>query len=130
MIMTEQGATNWNELGVVSDDETGIAARVYVGTRGRVPVPLVQLGRLAADGNGFLPSVIPDVNWEDGKGKVGDLKESMSIPHALASKVHDMLKPHLVLPDPNELSEDDFKLVDAGNPAKLDANLLCGLRCS
>jgi hypothetical protein len=128
--MASDSNVAWQELGVVSDDETGVAARVFVGTRGRVPVPMVQLGRLGPGGKDFFPSIVPEVQWAAGAGTIPDLGKSASLPDSLTKQVYDMLKPHLVLPNEADLSEDDFKLIEIDAPAKMNAGLFCGLRCS
>lgn len=128
--MTKVSSVSWQELGIISDDETGIAARVFVSTKGRVPVPMVQLGRLGPAGTDFFPSIIPEVSWAEGQGTLPALAQSATLPDGLAKKVQDMLRPHLVLPDADNLDEEDFKLIDLGSPAKSDAGLWCGLSCS
>jgi hypothetical protein len=129
--MTEQGTPAWNELGIVSDDESGVAARVFIGTQGRVPIPMVQLGRLGPGETDFFPSIVPEVNWVEGRGSLPGLQQGLSMPEKLAAKVQSILEPHLVLPDANDLDDDDFRLIEVGSPSKRGENALwCGLKCS
>jgi hypothetical protein len=86
----------WLEIGIVADDESGMAARVCIQHGGRYPLPSVQLGTLIGHDRVFSPHLHPTVTWEEGKGTVTSVDTLGEIPPALQRQVEDLLRPHLV----------------------------------
>lgn len=119
----------WKELGVVSDETTGMAAIVTIleGTR---PLPGVQLGHLIGPEKTFSPYVHPKVTWADGKGSVSATNAGLSIPPSLSQKIADLLKPHLI-EGPTAAIRDlqNFDLLEVDHGGAVESALGC-LKCS
>lgn len=86
----------WNEIGIVVDEESGIAALVGLSSGGGKPLPSVQLGRIIGPERRFSPYLHPAVDWKDGKGSISEPETIGRIPAGLQEKIARLLQPHLV----------------------------------
>lgn len=117
---------DWTDLGIVVDEETGIAALVGISVGPGRPMPSVQLGRIIGPERKFSPYLHPETEWENGKGRLSSVEMVGSIPNALQNKINDLLEPHLTEHSGVRIKEDDIEL---GRGGQGEAFLGC-LSCS
>ena len=86
----------WLEIGIVADEESGMAARVCIQHGRKYPLPSVQLGSLIGEDRTFSPFLHPRVVWEEGRCMVTDTENLGTIPKGLQEQIAMLLRPHLV----------------------------------
>lgn len=86
----------WLEIGIVADEESGMAARVCIQHGQKYPLPSIQLGTLIGDDRTFSPFLHPSVIWENDRGAVSDIESLGTIPKGLQEQIAMLLRPHLV----------------------------------
>lgn len=120
----------WTEIGIVVDEDSGIAALVGISGGGGKPLPSVQLGRIIGPERRFSPYLHPAVNWKDGKGSIANPDLIGRIPSGLQERITRMLAPHLVERPGRGLDELlGHEIVDIGRKIHGETMLGC-LSCS
>lgn len=130
MVEKTYESTDWRELGIVVDEDTGMAALVGVSLGGGKPLPSVQIGRVIGPERRFSPFLHPAVDWIGGKGAIRDPRQ-LGIPStALQDKIVSLLSPFLV-ERPGKGLDELFgqEVVDLQRPSGGEARLGC-LSCS
>ena len=127
--MKNFATAQWTEIGIVVNENTGIAA-VGVSSGCGKPLPSVQLGRVIGPERRFSPYLHPAVDWKDGKGKISNRKLIGQMPKGLQDKIAQFLAPHLVERPGQGIDELlGHEIVDVGRKVQGETVLDC-LSCS
>jgi hypothetical protein len=119
----------WNELGIVVDDENGVAALVGISVGDSRPMPSVQLGRIIGPERRFSPFLHPVVDWKGGAGSIASPELIGSVTPELQRKIADFLAPHLIERPDLESAVSTHEIIDINKQVRGETVLRC-LSCS